>query len=155
MYRIFPLPYHQQAFILSKAATLVNYYSPDSVFVFMNSVFANQASVYNDATADMTYNEVVQMVAEWAINGTGVTSEQYKEGMSFVGGGVNSDAATTIEMDTRYMFKFEGLHDAFATPFFHINGVSVLGLDTVEQWKSTLDPLLAVSSKRKGRKGDL
>jgi hypothetical protein len=43
---IFPLPYHQQAFILSKAAGVVDFYSKsaNSVFTFMNNCFENQVS---------------------------------------------------------------------------------------------------------------
>jgi len=64
MYRVFPLPYHQQGFIVSKAAALVSYYTGDNnaVFTFMDTAFANQGNIYNSATADMTYNEVVAMV---------------------------------------------------------------------------------------------
>lgn len=149
LYRVFPLPYHQQGFIVSKAAALVDYYSSDgsndAVFTFMDTAFANQDQIYNSATADMTYNDVVKMVGTWAINGTGVSALQYAEGMNFVGGATNSDAATTIEMNTRYMFKYGGLHQSFATPLFSINGVSVMNLDTFEQWAATLDPLLAQS----------
>jgi len=144
MYRVFPLPYHQQAFVVSKAAALVNYYSPEATFDFMDTAFANQGDIYNSATADMSYNAVVEMVGKWATNGTGVSPKQYADGMNFVPG-TSSDASTTIEMNTRYMFKYGGLHQSFATPFFAINGVSVVNIDTFQQWKDTLDPLLAAS----------
>ena len=69
--------------------------SNDSVFTFMDTVFENQvkeflslffwlflkAFTYNSATADMTYNQVVAMVQPWALNGTGVTAEEYAIGM--------------------------------------------------------------------------
>ena len=60
IFRIFPLPYHQQAFILSKATAVVDFYSdsPDDVFNFMNTCYENQALILNSATANKTYNEV-------------------------------------------------------------------------------------------------
>eukprot|EP01031_Cornospumella_fuschlensis_P052703 gene52703-64399_t len=59
LYRVFPLPYHQQGFILAKAAQVVSAYSSDSeaVFRFFDTCYAKQPAIYNSATADMTYNE--------------------------------------------------------------------------------------------------
>jgi hypothetical protein len=143
LYRILPLPYHQQAFITSKAASCVNYYcSSEAVFTFFDTVYANQALIYNSATANMTYNEVVDLVEGWALDGTGLTSAQYAEGMNS-----STTAGSSIEMNSRYMFKYATLHDIWATPVFAINGVIVLGLDDFNTWSQTLDSLLA--SRRK------
>lgn len=143
LYHIFPLPYHQQAFIVSKAANCVNYYRPssDAVFTFMNTAFANQAEIYNSATADMTYSEVVDLVGTWAVNGTGISQSQYKEGMDS-----STTAGNAIEMNTRYMFKFSTLHDVYATPMYAINGEKVMGLNSFETWAETLDSLLAAGN---------
>ncbi len=142
LYRILPLPYHQQAFIVSKAASLVDYYSSssDAVFTFMDTAYDQQPSIYNSATADMTYNQVVALVQSWAIDGTGVTKEQYAEGMNS-----STTAGSSIEMNSRYMFKYSALHDIWATPVFAINGVKVLGLDSYNLWAQTLDSLLTQS----------
>ena len=69
--------------------------------------------------------------------GTGVTKSQYYEGMNS-----STTNGYTIEMNTRYMFKYCVLNQAYATPLFAINGLKVMGLDTYQQWKATLDPLL-------------
>jgi hypothetical protein len=138
MYRVFPLPYHQQAFIVSKAASVVFFYAPSEIFSFIDAAYANQGSIYNSVTSDMSYNEVVNMVGGWVTNSTGVSASQYAVGMD-----MSTDDGSAVEMNTRYMFKYGGLHHSFATPFYQINGVSVTGLETFEQWKSTLDPLLA------------
>ena len=68
-FRIFPLPYHQQAFILSKATAIVDFYSdsPDVVFSFMNTCYENQDKILNSATAGMSYNEVVELVGGWVV----------------------------------------------------------------------------------------
>jgi len=139
MYRVFPLPYHQQAFILAKAAQVVNYYgTTNAIFTFMDTAYALQSQIYNSATSDMTYNQVVQMVAPWATKDTGVTSDDY-----FIGMNSSTSDGGTIEMSARYMWKYSCLKDIFATPLYLINGVEVEGLDTLEDWKSALDPLLA------------
>eukprot|EP00597_Dinobryon_sp_UTEXLB2267_P017976 CAMPEP_0201104706 /NCGR_PEP_ID=MMETSP0812-20130820/40727_1 /ASSEMBLY_ACC=CAM_ASM_000668 /TAXON_ID=98059 /ORGANISM="Dinobryon sp., Strain UTEXLB2267" /LENGTH=197 /DNA_ID=CAMNT_0047364065 /DNA_START=17 /DNA_END=610 /DNA_ORIENTATION=+ len=139
MYRVFPLPYHQQAFILAKAAQVVNYYGAKSaIFTFMDTAYALQPQIYNSATSDMTYNQVVRMVSNWATKDTGVSTDDY-----FIGMNSSTSIGSTIEMSTRYMWKYSCLKDIFATPLYIINGVEVEGLDTFEDWKSALDPLLA------------
>lgn len=136
--RILPLPYHQQSFILSKAASTVFYYKGDRAAIdYMNNIMENQALYYNSATADKTYNEVVRMVAEAATNGTDLSSEDFYEGMD-----ARTVAGNTIEMFTRYEWKYNVVHGQFGTPFYQINGLVVEGLQTVDQWKETLDPLV-------------
>lgn len=137
-YRIFPLPYHQQGFIVAKAAQVVQAYGkPDSVFTFFDTAYAKQPAIYNAATLDTTYNEVVDLVGSWATAGTGVTLEQYNTGMN---------SSTTIgqqcEMNARYQWKYITLQGVFATPMFQVDGLKVGGLETVEDWKSVLDPLV-------------
>ena len=138
LYRIFPLPYHQQAFIQAKAAQVVNYYgAEEAVFTFINTNFAQQSKIYNSATADMTYNDVVKFVAQWATDGTGVTEDQYFTGMN-----TSTSIGSTLEMNARYMWKYSTIQGDFATPFFAIDGLKVGGLETYQDWASVLDPLV-------------
>jgi len=134
LYRVFPLPYHQQAFITAKAAQVVNVYgtSSESVFNYFDTCYAKQPQIYNSATADMTYNQVVQLVGGWATVDTGVTETEYYAGMN------NS----TNEMNARYMWKYIALQGVYATPFFAIDGLKTIGLDTFEDWQAALDPLV-------------
>ena len=137
-FRVFPLPYHQQAFIVAKGASLVNYFSKGkSVFTYMNTAFANQALIYNTATADMTYNQVVDIVESWATTDTGVSSEEFRIGMNS-----SNTIGSNIEMYTRYMWKYTCLENVFATPFYAINGLQVGNLNTFADWQETLDSLL-------------
>ena len=136
--RILPLPYHQQSFILSKAASTVFYYKGDRAAIdFMNNIMENQAMYYNSATADKTYNQVVSMVADAACNGTQLTEEEFYEGMD-----PRTTAGNTIEMFTRYEWKYSVVHGQYGTPMYQINGLVVEGLQTVDQWKETLNPLV-------------
>ena len=88
----------------------------------------------------MTYNQVVSLVGTWATNGTGVSMNQYIEGMDS-----STTAGNAIEFNSRYMFKYSSLHDVWATPVYQINGEVVLGIDTYETWSETLDSLINVS----------
>jgi hypothetical protein len=83
LYHLTALPFLQQAFICAKTAALVKYYTQneESVFIYADNVFWNQARVLNGATADLSFNEVVSLVSEFALaNGTGLTEAQYAEG---------------------------------------------------------------------------
>ena len=137
---VFPLPYHQQAFLLSKAATIVkNYGGLDSAFIFMDTCFEYQSQIYNDATADLTYNQVISLISKWATNGTGVTTTQFYEGMNR-----STAIGQQLEMNTRYMWKYSTLHEVFGTPLYYVNNEFVLdGLNTYEDWVATLTALLA------------
>lgn len=136
LYRVFPLPYHQQGFILAKAAQVVSAYSSDAeaVFRFFDTTYAKQPAIYNSATADMTYNEVLALVAPW----TGLSDAQYYEGMNS-----STTTGSTCEMNARYMWKYVTLQGVFATPLFQVDGLKVGGLETFADWQATLDPLVS------------
>lgn len=139
LYRVFPLPYHQQSFILAKAAQTVNYFGDKhAVFRFMDIAYDKQPLIYNSATADTTYNQVVALVSTWATEGTGVTADEY-----FIGMNSSNAVGSSIEMNARYVWKNACLRSAFATPLYSINGLAVQGIDTIEDWQAALDPLLA------------
>lgn len=138
-YRVFPLPYHQQGFIVSKAAQVVHAFAknPEAVFTFFDTAYAEQPAIYNSATADKTYNQVVDLVSAWAVRDTGVTLDQYYTGMNS-----STQIGSTCEMNTRYMWKYITIQGVFATPLFQIDGLKVGGLDTFEDWQAVLDPLV-------------
>jgi len=119
----------------------VSYYSalPDDVFKYFDTCYANQALIYNSATADSTYNEVINLIGLWVTTSTNVTIEEYYNGMN-----QSTDAGSVIEFNSRYQFKYSTLHNVWATPFFFINGLNVQGIDTYDEWIQILDPLLDV-----------
>jgi hypothetical protein len=49
---------------------------------------------------------------------------------------------STNEMNARYMWKYTTLQGVYATPFFAIDGLKAMGLDTFEDWQAALDPLV-------------
>jgi hypothetical protein len=135
--RILPLPYHQQAFILSKAASTVYYFEGDRAAIdFMNHAIEHQELFLNSATVDMSYNEVVKLAAGIATNGT-LTGEEYFEGMDS-----STQAGSTIEAFTRYEWKYAVTHGYYGTPLYTINGLIVNDLSELDEWKEVLDPLV-------------
>jgi hypothetical protein len=110
-YHLFPLPYHQFAFLLNKSVFAVGLVSAeeDDVFKFIDAAYLpeNQALVYNSVTADTTYNEMLQIVGGWVANSTSVDFSTYLDAMAN-----NGDA----EMNTRYSFKASALAAVYGTP---------------------------------------
>lgn len=138
MYRIFPLPYHQQGFIVSKAAHVVNAFAgAEAAFKYIDTSYIKQPAIYNSATADMTYNQVVDLVSSWAVS-SGITKDEYYTGMNS-----STSIGSQCEMNTRYMWKYITLQGVYATPFVAIDGLKAMGLDTFEDWAAALDPLVA------------
>ena len=135
--RILPLPYHQQAFILSKAASTVYYFQGDRAAIdFMNDALEHQDKFLNGATENMSYKDVVKLVAGVATNGS-LSGEEYFEGMD-----PKTDAGATIEAFTRYEWKYAVTHGYYGTPLYTINGLIVNDLSELDEWKATLDPLV-------------
>jgi hypothetical protein len=147
-YHLFPLPYHQFAFLLSKSATIIDTYGtdPSAVFRFFDTVYvpSNQALIYNSATSSLSYNDVQSIVGSWVANCSDVSLDVYNTAML-------SDEDS--EMNTRYMWKsIADRGGVFGTPTFAVNDVYVNDVETFVQWDEMLGGLLALAAKKKGRR---
>lgn len=102
-YRVYPLPHHAQSFLTAQAAQVVSTFgkSHESVFTFIDTAFANQGKIVGTTTDSMTHDEVVVIVADWATFETGVTSEQYYEGMN-TSTTVGNQASVTARNSWKY-----------------------------------------------------
>jgi len=82
-YTLFPLPYHTWAFLLAKSVQAVDLLNGD-VFSFIDAAYvpANQAMIYNSATADSTVTDVQSMVATWVTNSTAISLADYNDSMA-------------------------------------------------------------------------
>ena len=138
-YRLMPLPYHQYAFMLAKSAFVVDTYGESGdVFSFFDTVYTseNQGRIYNGATNDLSYNDVMNdIVAEFVTNATNIDADQYIQGM-------DASVCGACEMNARYSFKNAALRGVYGTPMQQVNGVLVDGLDEMEDWKQVLDSLV-------------
>jgi len=151
LYHLYPMPIHQAGFTLSQAAQTVDYFGDEgAVFNFMDLAMKNQPTIYNDQIANMTYNQVVDLIGSWAMEGTGVTSDEYYTGMN-----TSTDVGNAMEMNVHYAWKFGALHDIFQLPSEYINGVWVTNLNTLKDWETTLDSLLVQQQAGKVTKAKL
>ena len=72
VFHVFPLPYHYNAYAAAQGAAIVKYLAPTRIFDWIDAVYANQPAFYNEATADMTSNQVHAAFATLAAKSTGV-----------------------------------------------------------------------------------
>jgi len=137
--QILPLPYHQFSFLVSKAASTVLYYEgSEQAYKFMNEAILNQPDIYNSATGDLSYNDVLAVVKGWATNSTSISGDRFSEAFD-----TSTDAGSTIESFTRYQFKMAAITSNYGTPMFSINGLKMGdGLGTFAQWQDTLSSLI-------------
>ena len=139
-YHLFPLPYHQFAFLLAKSANCVALHgSPGDVFNFFDTLYtpSNQALIYNSATANMTYNEVMTTTVSKFVTDSS-DSLSASDFLDFMASDYD------CEQNTRYQFKNAALSSIYGTPMYTINGVTVTdGLSTIEDWTTFLDGLVS------------
>jgi hypothetical protein len=139
-YRVYPLPHHAQSFLTAQAAQVVNKFGSNSeaVFTYFNTAFEKQSAIVGTTTNALSYNEVVDLVSEWAIINTGVSIEQYYEGMN-----TSTTVGNQCSVDSRNMWKYCAIQGMFQTPLYRVDGLLVSGLKTVIDWQTVLDPLVS------------
>ncbi|KAL4223697.1 hypothetical protein ACF0H5_017165 [Mactra antiquata] len=135
---MFPLPYHQQAFLVAKGAQIVKRYGSgpggeaDAYMWFKH--FYNHLSIYsNSVTADKTTDEVVAMLADIALT-LGVSNTTF----------MNAMHSTEIEVDTRAAWTYSCTRGVASTPTFFLNDIIVEAQSTwtLNDWEQAIDPLM-------------
>jgi hypothetical protein len=84
VFHVFPLPYHYNAYAAAQGAAIVKYLAPARIFDWIDAVYANQPSFYNEATADMTSNQVHAAFASLAAKSTGVDPSKVRRSAPYI-----------------------------------------------------------------------
>ncbi|XP_031115947.1 uncharacterized protein LOC116019760 [Ipomoea triloba] len=132
----FPLPYHDNAFVCSRALHVVNGLNSSATFQLLESFFHYQEGFYGQATFNLSRASVVDKVAKFAAKTVGGSSyTKLKSGLT----------DTKTDHATRISFKYGCVKGVYGTPFFFVNGFPLpdggSALD-YKKWKSIIDPLL-------------
>ncbi|MCD7458408.1 hypothetical protein HAX54_038096 [Datura stramonium] len=131
----FPLPYHDNAFISSRALHIVNNLNTSATFRLLESFFDQQDKFYNQATFDLSKASVVDEVAKFTSKA--IENSNYaavKAGFS--------DPKT--DQATRFSFKYGCVKGVYGAPFFFVNGFPLPDAGSpldYETWRNILDPL--------------
>lgn len=131
----FPLPYHSNAFIASRALHIANTLNTSSTYPLLELFFKHQEKYYNAPTYHIPRASIIHSVSKLAVQVIG------KNSLAAFQSGFNdsqTDAATRIS------FKYGCSRGVTGTPFFFVNGMP---LDSSIEpdfrgWRRIIDPLL-------------
>ncbi|XP_074263951.1 uncharacterized protein LOC141586565 [Silene latifolia] len=138
----FPLPYHDNAFVTSRALHIVDGLNSSATYPLWETFFKTQEKFYNSETANISKSEVVDRVAKVAAKVAGQSHySAIKSGFK----DRNSD------LKTRVSFKYGCSRGVFGTPFFYVNGFLLPdGGSPIDYngWRKIIDPLIKARGGR-------
>lgn len=142
---LLPLPYHDNAFVASRALHIVNNLNTSATFPLLEHFFKYQEKFYNAQTRNLSRAVIVEEIVKFA---TEVVGSSY---YSVIKSGFND---TKTDLKTRISFKYSTSRGVYGTPFFFVNGFLLPDNGSTidfKGWKSTIDTLIGAQ----GSKGHL
>ncbi|EOA38448.1 hypothetical protein CARUB_v10010092mg, partial [Capsella rubella] len=133
---LIPLPFHDNAFVASRALHIVDTLNANATFNLLEGIFKHQALFYNSQTQLMSRPAVVDKLIEL---GTVTLGNSYHSPLKSGFSNSKSDLATRIS------FKYSVSRGVSATPTFYVNGFELPGAGSpkdYEGWRDTIDPLV-------------
>jgi len=134
----FPLPYHDNAFVTSRALHIVNKLNTSATYDLLELFFKHQEEeFYNKQTFNMSKASIVEHVAKFSSRAVGT---------SFYSAIKSGFEDRTTDLTTRISFKYGCSRGVFGTPFFFINGFPLpTAGPTIDYngWRTIIDPLVA------------
>ncbi|CAI9117032.1 OLC1v1018343C1 [Oldenlandia corymbosa var. corymbosa] len=135
----FSLPYHDNAFVCSRALHIVYRLNSSATYPLLESFFDQQEKFYGRATANLTRPTVVNNVVKLAAQTVGSSYESAIE---------QGFKDTKTDQATRIAFKYGCLRGVFGTPYFFVNGFPLPDAGSpldFNGWRKIIDPLLSQS----------
>ncbi|KAF4388456.1 hypothetical protein F8388_012433, partial [Cannabis sativa] len=134
---LLPLPYHDNAFVASRALHIVNGISNHHyTFKLLEWFFKYQEKFYNAQTRNLTRTEVVNEI---------VKSATQVVGSSYLGTLESGFNDRKTDLKTRVSFKYSAARGVYGTPTFFINGFQLPDAGSpldFNGWKTIIDPLI-------------
>ncbi|KAF2324726.1 hypothetical protein GH714_016512 [Hevea brasiliensis] len=132
---LFPLPYHDNAFVASRALHIANLLNT-STFPLLEQFYEHQERFYNAETHNLSRASVVKDIVKLATEAVG--NSYY----SAIESGFD-DRKTDLK--TRVSFKYSTSRGVFDTPTFYVNGFALPEAGSAidyNGWRSIIDPLI-------------
>ncbi|KAK7283429.1 hypothetical protein RIF29_12943 [Crotalaria pallida] len=142
---LLPLPYHDNAFVASRALHIVNGLNSSATFPLLEWFFKNQEKFYNAPTRNLSRASIVEEIVRSATEVVGSSH------FSSIKNGFND---TKTDLLTRISFKYAASRGVYGTPFFYVNGFLLPSTgDSVDYntWRKVIDPLVGA---KKGVKNE-
>ncbi|KFK42037.1 hypothetical protein AALP_AA2G203700 [Arabis alpina] len=131
---LLPLPYHDNAYVSSRALHIVNSVHANATFSLLEGFFKHQALFSNAQTQLLSRPEVVDKIVKL---GTVTLGNSYEHVLKSGFSDSKSDLATKVS------FKYSASRGVYGTPTFYVNGfvISDAPLD-LGGWSKIIDPLV-------------
>ncbi|KAL9673367.1 hypothetical protein QQ045_029623 [Rhodiola kirilowii] len=131
----FALPYHDNAFVTSRALHIVNGLNKSATYDMLESFFLHQERFYNVNIKSKSKDDIVCELVDFVSD---VVGKPYLPSVR----SAFQDRKT--DLLTRVSFKFACSRGVAETPFFLINGFQLATNDLIkyEGWRNILDPLI-------------
>ncbi|XP_050215008.1 uncharacterized protein LOC126666090 [Mercurialis annua] len=141
---LLPLPYHDNAYVASRALHIANNLNSSSTFPLLELFFKHQEKFYNAQTHNLSRVAVVKEIVDFASSAIG--NSYY----SAIQSGFNN---RKTDLQTRVSFKFSASRGVHGTPTFFINGFVVPDAGSpvdYKGWRKLIDPLINAKRSRDG-----
>ncbi|KAK7310988.1 hypothetical protein RJT34_08822 [Clitoria ternatea] len=140
---LLPLPYHDNAFVASRALHVVNNLNSSATFPLLEWLFKYQEKFSGAQTRELSRASIVEEIVK-------VTTQVL--GSSYYNSIVKSFSDTTTEIQTRVSFKYAASRGVYGTPFFYVNGFLLPDIGEAidyNAWRKVIDPLVAANKGTK------
>ncbi|KAL9276381.1 hypothetical protein ACSQ67_026077 [Phaseolus vulgaris] len=138
---LLPLPYHDNAFVTSRALHIVSNLNASATFPLLEWFFKHQEKFYGAHTRNLSRASIVEEVVKSA---TQVLGSSYYNAIK------NAFNDTNTDYQTRVSFKYAASRGVYGTPFFYVNGFLLPDTGAAidyKAWRKVIDPL--VSTKKR------
>nr|ACU16578.1 unknown [Glycine max] len=135
---LLPLPYHDNAFVATRALHIVNTLNASATFPLLEWFFKHQEKFYGAQTRNLSRASIVDEIVKSATEAAG--SSYYNA----IKHGFND---TKTDYQTRVSFKYAASRGVYGTPSFYVNGFLLPDTGATadyKTWRKVIDPLVGV-----------
>ncbi|CAN7130410.1 unnamed protein product, partial [Brassica rapa subsp. narinosa] len=153
---LLPLPYHDNAYVTSRALHIVNIHNANATFSLLEGFFKHQAMFYGAQTQLLTRPEVVGRIVKL---GTATLGNSYHHVLKSGFNDTKSERATrvsfkvvtsvfisgTLCFEWHYVLQYSASRGVYGTPTFSVNGFALPDADDPSDfggWKKIIDSLV-------------
>lgn len=132
----FPLPYHDNAYLCSRALHIVDQLNISATYKLLEAFFQQQDNFSGKATSNSSRVHVRDQIAKFTID---IVGSSYASAIKLGFLDYKTDQAT------RFAFKYGCLKGVYGTPFFFVNGFPLPDAGSpidFNGWKRIIDPLI-------------
>ncbi|WJX46974.1 hypothetical protein P8452_33714 [Trifolium repens] len=140
---LLPLPYHDNAFVASRALHIVNGLNRSATFPLLESFFKYQAAFYGAPTRNLSRASIVDEIVKFS---SAVVGNSYHTSIK------NGFNDSSTDLLTRVSFKYATSRGVSGTPFFYVNGFVLPDTGSAlnySNWRDIIDPLIGANKGRK------